>query len=703
MQSGSNTLCERCQQIDFVKGFKHPKPQGYTMGLVKQILDEHQCPLCRTIVTELLKRKEYSDHTDIAVAGLYYNITFTLRGRAKQNNLKQVRGYNSMIVSLGTTLEHRPLSDKRLKSYYFAYVGIFDDDTKLINPWSYYIRRPLSTSTNTGNIRDWLATCDENHTHQALTENVQKMIRTPLEGLKSKGLFRMIDVETKAVVEIKDSPRYLALSYCWGKAMGVWMEKAEKRVKANGAKSDLNLTSSLIPDLPQTITDAMSVTKQLGLRYLWVDAVCIDQWDIASKLEVINHMQEIYRGAYATIIAAAGADAGAGICTLDANFRRADIPTTFLFDSATISILPSVHGLATILSQSTWDSRAWTQQEYLLSTRSILFTSDEVFFSCPKGIHREAYSYQHVGQFRRRSESPDRQTRFSRLTGLEQLTWIDYCRIVANYSKRSLTVTGDRLDAFSGTFSSFCAGHELSAQSGGIAAFCRLPPAWFGTALLWGTSRDWPFPTRVETDAAATRQIPSWCWAGWTGSVTYNPVNEDAHGKEVDMSLWHLELLDAHNVMFWLREDASDGHQWPARRPMAVPKATIPSVVLHLWVPVIQCYFAPYSSPAPPPGAGKKDKKAPSETRHTDVYIERTKIGTAFVDPAWLKQQSAKEPRHLALFPGSEQILRTNTISIAMLFRRTEGFTERVPISIRLGLPLAKLIKYAEYENIRMR
>lgn len=61
------------------------------------------------------------------------------------------------------------------------------------------------------------------------------------------------------------------------------------------------------------MSDALSVTKALGYRYLWVDKFCIDQTDENAKLEQIRHMDSVYECAELTIIAAAGADGSNGL------------------------------------------------------------------------------------------------------------------------------------------------------------------------------------------------------------------------------------------------------------------------------------------------------------------------------------------------------------------------------------------------------
>lgn len=59
--------------------------------------------------------------------------------------------------------------------------------------------------------------------------------------------------------------------------------------------------------LPRTIYDALVVTRGIGLRYLWVDAMCIIQDDGDDMAEQIGQMYAVYRSAYVTISAATAA------------------------------------------------------------------------------------------------------------------------------------------------------------------------------------------------------------------------------------------------------------------------------------------------------------------------------------------------------------------------------------------------------------
>lgn len=71
--------------------------------------------------------------------------------------------------------------------------------------------------------------------------------------------------------------------------------------------------------LPQTIEDAITVTKEMGYCYLWVDALCIDQTQNANpqqraeKEQQLCMMDMIYSSATLTLIAMAGADSNVGL------------------------------------------------------------------------------------------------------------------------------------------------------------------------------------------------------------------------------------------------------------------------------------------------------------------------------------------------------------------------------------------------------
>lgn len=102
---------------------------------------------------------------------------------------------------------------------------------------------------------------------------------------------RVLDIsqdDAIRLVSIEHPPAgatYVALSYCWGRRGGNLCS-----YKSNLAQ---HLEGISLNSLPQTIRDIVSVCKQLGQMYLWVDALCIIQDDPADKMAQIP-LADIY-------------------------------------------------------------------------------------------------------------------------------------------------------------------------------------------------------------------------------------------------------------------------------------------------------------------------------------------------------------------------------------------------------------------------
>lgn len=107
------------------------------------------------------------------------------------------------------------------------------------------------------------------------------------------------------IVETNGRPgKYLTLSYCWG-----WTQKG-KLMTAN-----LEAYKQCLPvdKLSRTIRDAVTVTRALGFRNLWVDALCIIQDSDPDKKSQLPLMGSIYQDSAITLAAAVGSHADAGL------------------------------------------------------------------------------------------------------------------------------------------------------------------------------------------------------------------------------------------------------------------------------------------------------------------------------------------------------------------------------------------------------
>jgi hypothetical protein len=140
-----------------------------------------------------------------------------------------------------------------------------------------------------GMILGWIESCMRLHDEACIpvaTKNLEDV--------------RLIDVESRQVVRYPGPKcEYIALSYVWGDVQ----------------QDDYQLHETL-GALPRTLEDAMSLTKQLGKKYIWVGSLCIDQSDEQDKASQIDKMWAIYRGAWVTLIALSGTSAHAGVSRL---------------------------------------------------------------------------------------------------------------------------------------------------------------------------------------------------------------------------------------------------------------------------------------------------------------------------------------------------------------------------------------------------
>lgn len=100
--------------------------------------------------------------------------------------------------------------------------------------------------------------------------------------------------------------RYVTLSHCWGSYMPLRLLK--------------NNISSLKQGIrfSQTFQDAMVVAQRLGVRYIWIDSLCIIQDSEEIWLEQSALMGQIYSNSFCNIAAAHASDSRQG-CFIDRN------------------------------------------------------------------------------------------------------------------------------------------------------------------------------------------------------------------------------------------------------------------------------------------------------------------------------------------------------------------------------------------------
>lgn len=113
----------------------------------------------------------------------------------------------------------------------------------------------------------------------------------------------LVDVEKQCVVHGIPGSSYIALSYRWGDVTDFRLDAGSfERLKEPNSLKDADVSERI----PSMIQHAIQLTKMLGERYLWVDALCILHGGHASTAAQINLMSAIYTHAVLTIVAADG-------------------------------------------------------------------------------------------------------------------------------------------------------------------------------------------------------------------------------------------------------------------------------------------------------------------------------------------------------------------------------------------------------------
>lgn len=212
-------------------------------------------------------------------------------------------------------------------------------------------------------------------------------------------------VETKQeLIKIKDR-RYMTLSHCWGRmefvrltahdhaeftTHGIAWESSSSGKKRNDICSNKNFA------------EAIQTARKLGIRYIWIDSICIIQnsvedWECEAKL-----MHKVYRNSYCNLAAVDSQDGSGGLFrhrsndVLPAKFESEGFSHRFRGRSWRIV---SSDLWDRVLLQSPLYTRGWvfqgiptrylfhlilllTYRERMLSPRLLQFGRDQLFWDC---------------------------------------------------------------------------------------------------------------------------------------------------------------------------------------------------------------------------------------------------------------------------------------------------------------------------------
>jgi hypothetical protein len=256
----------------------------------------------------------------------------------------------------------------------------------------------LSTATSPESAAaisiEWIETCQKNHKSTCRVAESPIWRPTRLIQVSHTGL------DCQACLCLSSSLpwdiRYATLSHCWGRL------EIFKLLLSN--IEDLKI-SIPIQRLAPLFQDVLDFTCRIGIKYIWIDSLCIiqdstDDWTRESAM-----MGEVYKNSWCNIAATGFADGQAGLYVH--RNPAALYPRKFgidIRDEEGNGRRPlSDHGkyycmedvLYSDITLSPLVQRAWVYQERLLSQRIIHFGSRQILWECnqleacetfPKGV-----------------------------------------------------------------------------------------------------------------------------------------------------------------------------------------------------------------------------------------------------------------------------------------------------------------------------
>jgi hypothetical protein len=219
-------------------------------------------------------------------------------------------------------------------------------------------------------MQHWITRCNEKDADCKVQDPA---LPTPLLDIDNPQLIKLCNADS--LTDGQRSP-YIALSHCWGLPNKTFLTTRNTIAEMRAGFP--------IGDAPATFRNAIQVTRCLGIRYLWIDALCIIQHvDEDWKLEA-SRMGSVYANSFLTIAAANAKDDNDGfLCP------RTDVLTSLKIMSSTgrsAQIYLQTQGNGTNVhaynTTQPLDTRGWVLQERFLPRSTLEFGSTQMSWEC---------------------------------------------------------------------------------------------------------------------------------------------------------------------------------------------------------------------------------------------------------------------------------------------------------------------------------
>ena len=328
------------------------------------------------------------------------------------------------------------------------------------------------------------------------------------------------ELHLRIVGEHKPDIPYMTLSHRWGRSEFLKLTTSTyQRLRDGFSRADT---------LSKKFQDAVTICQKLGVRYLWIDSLCIFQDSLEDWRCEAAQMGQVYGNSLCNI-AATGALSDEEGCFKD---RDGSLPQPCTIKSEWDN---QNNKTWEIISSNFWDSRTnraqlnqrgWVMQERWLSPRVLHYGRDQLLWECgeldacetyPGGLPKPLRDLR--SGFKLDPELLKPLEYRSAITSDPDLLYRGlWYEIVAKYSGTNLTKGEDKLVAISG----------IAKRIQGLLDDEYLAGLWrknLPFQLLWTVEHRWP-GTYLHLTRPRPYRAPSWSWAS-VDDVVWTRIADD--------------------------------------------------------------------------------------------------------------------------------------------------------------------------------
>ncbi|CAI6342027.1 unnamed protein product [Periconia digitata] len=335
--------------------------------------------------------------------------------------------------------------------------------------------------------------------------------------------------------------KYAALSYCWGSA-----EDAETQLTTMKATLQDRCRSIPYELMTPAIRDVIEITRAIGLRYVWVDAVCIVQDDKNDWSHESSRMNQVYRHAFVTFCSLNSQSCHESLLQRIAALRipftsslKLGVNDYYLIRLQAVSSEMVDRRRYTLERMwSRWTKRAWTYQEEALSTRLLVFGCLKLRYRCGSHEWTEGdasltqISESNVKLLEKISQAKQGDLPTSELYDRWLIT-------VHQYTNRKVTLGKDRLPAISGLA-------RIMSDSLNDVYLAGVWQSDIHRGLCWtgvNESASRSLQSHLEYIRRRDYVAPSWSWASGARSLMCTRQQATPESTILDVSV----DVDSHN------------------------------------------------------------------------------------------------------------------------------------------------------------